>query len=221
MPSPCDAGGGTPPGRVDLPDSMVATVVTPRDAESRRDDGVQCMSPPTRVLTSRAMSKAGRRTDVMSHEASPTHSLIMLGWREWVSLPGLGVRRIKCKVDTGARTSALHATDIEVFHTHGRRRVRFRVHPWQTREDGIVHCEATVVDERWVSDSGGHRERRLVVVTPVRIGSIEMPIELTLTRRDTMRFRMLLGRSALSRDFAVRPCSSYLTGRPTRRVRRA
>ena len=156
----------------------------------------------------------------MSHDPPAAHPLIMLGWREWVSLPELGVRRIKCKVDTGARTSALHVTDVEELRAHGRRRVRFRVHPWQARDDGAVHCEAAVVDERWVSDSGGHRERRLVIVTTLRVGSVEMPIELTLTRRDTMRFRMLLGRTALGKEFVVRPAASYLAGPPARLRRR-
>ena len=146
----------------------------------------------------------------------------MLGWREWVALPGLGVTRIKCKVDTGARTSALHVTDTQVIVRRGVPHVRFIVHPLQARSDGIVHCEAQVVDERWVSDSGGHRERRLVISTPLRLGDREWPIELTLTRRDSMRFRMLLGRSALGTDIAVRPNASYLAGRPPspRRLRR-
>ena len=172
------------------------------------------------VLRSLSFEPRVLRFPYMSHPTHAPHPLIMLGWREWASLPGLGIRRIKCKVDTGARTSALHATDIEVFRSHGRRRVRFVVHPWQIRADGAVECEATVVDERWVSDSGGHREMRLVIVTPIRLGSTEMSIEVTLTRRDTMRFRMLLGRTALAREFAVRPALSYLSGRPVRRKRR-
>ena len=139
-----------------------------------------------------------------------------LGWREWASLPALGVRRIKCKVDTGARTSALHATDIDSFFGRGVRHVRFCVHPLQGRADRRVHCEAEVVDERWVSDSGGHRERRLVIWTPVALGAQTWLMELTLTRRDAMRFRMLLGRSAMNHHVTVRPHASYLAGKPPR-----
>lgn len=140
--------------------------------------------------------------------------LPQLGWREWVALPELGLKRIKCKVDTGARSSALHAFYLERFRHRGRDRVRFGIHPRQQRTDIERVCEADIFDERLVSDSGGHREKRLVISTLVVIGELHWPIELTLTDRDTMRFRMLLGRTAIHKRFVINPGASYLAGKP-------
>jgi hypothetical protein len=137
-----------------------------------------------------------------------------IGWREWVSLPKLGIEQIKVKVDTGARTSAIHAFEVEEFVDAGVKMVRFSLHPLQKRNDIVQTCVAPVVDERMVSDSGGHREKRYVIQSPIRLGDHEWPIEITLTNRDTMMFRMLLGRSALAGRFLVQPESSYIFGHP-------
>jgi hypothetical protein len=130
-----------------------------------------------------------------------------------VSLPGLGIDRIKAKVDTGARTSALHAFQIEEFEERNRSRLRFLIHPLQRDDDTVIECRADVVDRRMVSDSGGHREMRWVIETDIQLGPHRWPAEFTLTARDNMLFRMLLGRTAIAGRATVDPGRSYLVGK--------
>lgn len=143
---------------------------------------------------------------------------ITLGWREWVQLPELGLVDIKAKVDTGARTSALHAFEVRKFEVDGRGRVEFKMHPNQRDRQTVVTCVADIIDRRTVRDSGGHAEDRWVIATPVQLGEQVWPIELTLTARDDMLFRMLLGRTALKGRALVDASRSYLVGR--RRMQR-
>jgi hypothetical protein len=152
---------------------------------------------------------------------SATKGLATIGWREWLSLPQLGIAYLKAKVDTGARTSALHASYVKPYREQGIRMVRFGIHPLQRRTDIIIECTAVVRDRREVTDSGGHREKRYVIETQATLGDVSWPLELTLTNRDSMRFRMLLGRTAMEDRFVVNPSASYLLGvRPSRSRRR-
>lgn len=128
-------------------------------------------------------------------------------------LPDFGVRRIKAKLDTGARTSSLHAFALKSFTRDGVEMVRFQVHPVQRSSAASVDVEAAVVDERTVRSSGGHEQVRPVVETLIRIGKETWPIELTLTRRDQMGFRLLLGRQALRNRFLVDPGASFRADR--------
>ena len=136
----------------------------------------------------------------------------IIGWREWVSLPELGIAHIKTKVDTGAKTSALHAFYVQPFERDGVAWVRFGVHPLQSLTSTVVDCEARVKALRNVTDSGGHIEMRHVIETPMLINGEVRDIELTLTDRENMRFRMLLGRRALKRRFAVDSGKSFVLG---------
>ena len=139
----------------------------------------------------------------------PQQAPFILGWEEWVALPELGLPAIKAKVDTGARTSALHAFFVEPMGTKRNPRVRFGVHPIPRRADIEIVCIAPVVDQRDVTSSNGDREKRYVITTPIRIGDREWDIEVTLTNRDSMSYRMLLGRQAIGGGVLVDPASSF------------
>ena len=141
------------------------------------------------------------------------NSLLVFGWREWVGLPELGVPRIKAKVDTGARTSALHAFEVRPYMKDGIQLIEFKLHPNQGDLETVVVCTARAADRRTVTDSGGHKEERWVISTPVTLGTHKWHIEVTLTARDDMKFRMLLGRNALKDRALVDSSKSYLVGK--------
>jgi len=130
-----------------------------------------------------------------------------------VTLPELNIPAIKAKIDTGARTSVLHAFDMEVFEVEGEQKIRFRVHPVRGKKKLVLECVGDLKGQRMVTDSGGHRELRYVIHTPIKLGHIQWHIDITLTGRDTMRFRMLLGRTALRGRFLIDPAQSYMAGR--------
>jgi len=133
----------------------------------------------------------------------------VLGWEEWVGLPDLGLPAIKAKVDTGAKTSSLHAFFVEPFGASTRRMVRFGVHPIPGRNDVEVICTAEVIDHREVTSSNGESEMRYVIRTCLTIGERLWPIELTLANRETMSYRMLIGRQAILDDMLVDPATSF------------
>ncbi len=137
---------------------------------------------------------------------------ITLGWREWVQLPALQLTPIRAKIDTGARSCALHAFYVETFRQRGGDWVRFGMHPRIKCHDLVVHCETRLADRRIVTDSGGHREQRCVIETELLLGAHRVAAEVTLTDRETMQFRMLVGRNAL-RGFVVDPARSFALGR--------
>lgn len=146
-----------------------------------------------------------------------TYKYPLIGWREWVALPNLGIAKIKAKIDTGARTSALHAFSLKPFTENGISKIRFDIHPLQHDTENIVTCVAEVIDKRLVTDSGGHEEERYVIITPITIAGQTWPIEITLTERETMLFRMLLGRSALRKRYLINPSRSFVTTKVTKK----
>lgn len=143
----------------------------------------------------------------------------VLGWREWVGLPGWGVAHLKAKIDTGARTSSLHAFDLDWFERDGQPWVRFEIHPWQRSTTDAVVAEAAVESTRDVRSSSGEIDHRPVVRAPLSIAGHDVDAEITLTRRDEMGFRMLIGREAIRGRFLVDPSVSYRGGRPPKGVR--
>lgn len=150
----------------------------------------------------------------------PAHLSTIAGWREWVSLPDVGVPWIKAKLDTGARSSSLHAFDIDVVADGEVEKVHFWVRPWQESADDAVQVECDIHDRRRVRSSSGHAEERIVVILEIRMLGRTVPAEVTLTNRDAMGFRMLIGRQALRRRFVVDPARSFLGGRAPKDVRR-
>ena len=138
--------------------------------------------------------------------------LLTIGWKECVSLPDLDIDGIHCKVDTGAKTSSLHAFFVEPFEEGHQQFVRFGIHPIQNNTEIEKVCMSPCIDKRVVKDSGGHTEERYVIRTLVQLGDRQWNVEFTLTDRDTMQFRMLLGREALKNNYVVDCSRSYVFG---------
>ena len=136
-----------------------------------------------------------------------------IGWREWLALPSLGIEGIKAKVDTGARTSSLHAFEMEPYEIEGDPWIRFSIHPHQRSDQGEVRVEVPLLDHRRVRPSTGQAQERPVIQVPVTLGGATWEIEVTLVRRDMMGFRMLLGRQAIRGRFLIDPGRSYLMGK--------
>ncbi len=137
---------------------------------------------------------------------------LLIGWREWAELPDLNVPLIKVKIDTGARTSALHAYDIKIFEKDGKQFAEFMIHPIQNNNQIGIASEAEVIDMRVIKSSNGHKQLRVVINSLIQIGGYQAYINITLTNRDIMNHRMLLGRSAM-KNILINPNKSYLLGR--------
>jgi len=154
----------------------------------------------------------------MSKKKQP--NLAVIGWREWVRLPDLGIKKIKAKVDTGARSSSLHAFDLIEFERDGEKWVRFNVHPVQRKSTPTIEVEAKILEYRSVRSSSGKSTRRPVIITNVELLGVTAAVELTLANRDEMGFRMLLGREAFRTRFLVDAGNSYYGGQPRRKKKR-
>jgi len=137
----------------------------------------------------------------------------VIGWREWLAIPSLGVDRIKAKIDTGARTSSIHAFNVQPFTERGAPHVSFVICPEQHRRHPEIDCVAEVLDERLVKSSTGHLQHRYVIEVEIDLGGLIWPIELTLARRDSMGFRMLIGREAVRSRFLIDSNRSFLSSR--------
>jgi hypothetical protein len=153
-------------------------------------------------------------------KAAVSANATLIGWREWLAFPDWGIPAVKVKIDTGARTSALHADDLQIVERDGRRFATFTVHPWQRSERDGVEVSVPLLEERAVTSSSGDASTRPVVMAVIDLDGEPHEIELTLTRRDDMGFRMLLGRKAMEGRYLVDPSHSYLTGRPDLATRR-
>ena len=141
---------------------------------------------------------------------------LIIGWRETVALPGLGIDRLKAKIDTGARSSALHAFKIEKFMRDRQEMIRFQVHPYQRDNKTTIYAEAKVLDYREIRNSGGIAQLRPVILTSIELGENIWDIELTLTNRDVMGFRMLLGRQGVRNKFLIDPGKSFIQSKRDR-----
>ncbi len=165
---------------------------------------------PTRPVVP-ASEVVGYHLEAVAIATRARKALPVIGWREWVSLPDLGVPALKAKVDTGARTSALHAFDLEIDETSAGAVARFEIHPDQQGANGAIAVEWPILTWRKVRSSNGDVEERPVIRTALELGGKRWPVDVTLTNRDEMGFRMLLGRAAIRRRFVVDSGRSFLT----------
>jgi hypothetical protein len=179
-----------------------------QDQRRHRDDGAN------------AVASSGPERDAVPMRPKRRRRVIEVGWREWLSLPDLGIPWVKAKIDSGARSSALHVERLEEFERDGAPWVRFELTPTSRRRHRVRKAEAPVVDRREVTDSGGSRAVRLFIRTRIGIAGRSWPIEMNLTDRRSMLFPMLLGRTAMSGHVRIDPRHSFLLGRPSRRVAR-
>ena len=167
-------------------------------------------------VAARVPGHGARQVDTIAADLSGSNctvsTLVTVGWREYLALPDLGLDRVRVKVDSGARSSALHATDIHRFRRGGAPWVRFDTQP-NRRSDASFTCEAPLVEDRWITDSGGHRDFRPVVLTTIEMAGQRWPAEVSLGSRATMKFRMLLGRTAMRGRPIIDPASSFRLGR--------
>jgi ribosomal protein S6--L-glutamate ligase len=157
------------------------------------------------------MAKSSEAVQMPAYELDGNGKLV-LGWEEWVVLPGLGVPAVRAKIDTGAKTSSIHAFMIEPYGRSSSPRIRFGIHPMPERPEITIYCSAELIDQREVTSSNGESELRYIIRTPIRIGEQEWPIEISLTNRETMQYRMLVGRSALRENVIVDPASARVQG---------
>ncbi len=170
------------------------------------------------AATDHTNASASRHPDASPEVTGENTVPTIIGWREWVSLPELGLPAIKAKVDTGARTSAVHAYDIKREKRHGQDWLLFSVQPIQRDSSIVRRCEAPLVDIRRVTDSGGHTDERYFISTQLQLGNLVRQIEVTLSQRDDMLFRMLLGRTAMVPGILVNPSESFSLGRLSARL---
>lgn len=149
------------------------------------------------------------------HASKEQAQKIKVGWQEWCTLPAFHIPAIKAKMDTGAKTSAIHAFNIKPFHHQGRLHVKFALYPLQANQDILRVCSAEVIDQRWVMSSNGHKENRFVIQTSISMAETIWDIELTLSDRDPLKFRLLLGRAALAERVVIDPSRRLCLGKLT------
>ncbi len=150
----------------------------------------------------------------MTNVTKMINNKLLIGRSEWCALPQLRIPLIKAKIDTGAKTSALHAFNIKLTTRKGNNFVSFDINPLQTNDTLVIHCHAPVIDQRAIVSSNGHKEQRYVITTTLQLGPDKWPIEVTLSNRDPLRYRMLLGREALNNRVLINPGISCFQGKP-------